>query len=381
MRLTVHNHLKSTSPPFSSHQVAAFLIFTLSLVSRAAQAYDLTDKFSVGGVLAGAYQVMDVEADDLEQRGGGALSLQPEFSFRLNERDELFTKLGFAIGNGLNESSPFVLHAWAAALEDQVKDINGSGRDYLLTAWYKHTFDLGRGGSLGLTAGLIDATEYLDVNALANDEYAQFMNEALVNGPNGFFPSYDLGAALKWGIGSVEFRAVLLRVSSNQDGNAYQFYGLQFDYKLDAPPGKGTYRLILDGTSDEFLDPSGEYKETLRAAFLSFDQELGDTVGVFVRIGTQDDDAAINFKNLFSGGLTINGGLWGREGDNVGIGYAFVDGGNLDIDYSWVAEAYARLVLNDYLALTVDIQYVEQKAVNGDAEGFVFGLRMVLAEL
>ncbi len=380
MRLTVHNHRRPAPAPFFSHQAAAFLIFTMGFICRTVDAYDITDKFSVGGVLAGAYQIMDVEAEDLEERGGGTLCLQPEFSFRPTNRDELFTKLGFAAGNGLIEFSPFVLHPWAADLEDHVKNIHGSGRDYLLTAWYKHTFDLGAGGTLGLTAGLIDATDYLDVNAFANDEYTQFMNEALVNGPNGFFPSYDLGSALEWDIGNVEFRAVAMHINSNQDGNAYQFYGVQFDYKMETPLGKGTYRLVLDSASHDFLDPAGERTESRSAAFVSLDQELGDTVGVFLRIGTQDDDAAINFKNLLSGGVTIGGLLWGRERDNVGIGYAFLDGGNLDIDYSWVAEAYARLVLNDYLALTPDIQYIREKRVGGGAEGFVFGIRMVLAE-
>lgn len=380
MRPTIQNHRQLTPAPYFYHQVAAFLMLTMRFTAGAAHAYDITDKLSVGGVLAGVYQIMDVEADDLGERGGGALSLQPEFSFRPTERDELFTKLGFAIGNGLDEFFPSVLRPWAAALEDQVKNINGSGRDYLLTAWYKHTFDLGRGGRLGLAAGLIDATEYLDVNAFANDEYTQFMSEALVNGPNGFFPSYDLGGALEWDSGSVEFRAVVMAVNSNKDGNAYQFYGIQFDYKVETPLGKGTYRLILDGTSDDFLDPGGEGTESRSAAILSLDQELGDTIGVFVRIGTQEDDAAVNFKNLFSGGLNISGELWGRERDNVGIGYAFLNGGNLDIDYSQVAEAYARLVLNDYLALTLDIQYIQERAAGGGAEGFVYGIRLVLAE-
>ncbi len=51
------------------------------------------------------------------------------------------------------------------------------------------------------TGGIIDSTDYVDENAYANDEYTQFMNEALVNGPNGFAPSYDIGGAVEWEIG------------------------------------------------------------------------------------------------------------------------------------------------------------------------------------
>jgi hypothetical protein len=45
--------------------------------------------------------------------------------------------MGFAAGNGLNSSDsrnrpPFVLATWAADPEDDVEDINGRNRDYLL---------------------------------------------------------------------------------------------------------------------------------------------------------------------------------------------------------------------------------------------------------
>jgi hypothetical protein len=37
-----------------------------------------------------------------------------------------------------------------------------SNRDYLLQAWYKHTFTFGENHTLGLVGGIIDATDYLD---------------------------------------------------------------------------------------------------------------------------------------------------------------------------------------------------------------------------
>jgi porin len=86
-----------------------------------------------------------------------------------------FIKFGFAAGNGLDEISPFVIAPWAADLEDDVKDINSRNRDYLLTAWYKHTFQINANNSLARTGGLIDGTDYLDKNAFANDECIQFI--------------------------------------------------------------------------------------------------------------------------------------------------------------------------------------------------------------
>jgi hypothetical protein len=47
-------------------------------------AYDITDKFSIGGVLSGTYQFQWVDGDD--NKGRGAVPFQPEFSFRPTER-------------------------------------------------------------------------------------------------------------------------------------------------------------------------------------------------------------------------------------------------------------------------------------------------------
>lgn len=67
-----------------------------------------------------------------------AASIQPEASFRPTENDLFSFKLGFGAGNGLKATDPdkpsFALAPWAADLEDDVKDINGRNRDYLLTA-------------------------------------------------------------------------------------------------------------------------------------------------------------------------------------------------------------------------------------------------------
>ncbi len=116
-------------------------------------AYEITDKFSIGGVLAGAYQYQWVDGDD--NLGRGALPFQPEFSFRRTGKDEIFAKFGFAAGNGLKGVSEFNQRPWVADLEDYVKNINGRNRDHLLTAWYKHSFKFSGINALNLTGGII----------------------------------------------------------------------------------------------------------------------------------------------------------------------------------------------------------------------------------
>ena len=71
-------------------------------------------------------------------------------------------------------------------------------------------------------------------------------------------------------------------------------------------------------------------------------------------------------------------GVWGREHDNIGVAYAYLPGGNLDLASSQVIEAYYRMIVLERLGLTADIQYIrdERRAGAGpDVAGFVFGAR------
>jgi hypothetical protein len=234
-----------------------------------------------------------------------------------------------------------------------VKDINGRSRDYLLTAWYKHTFTFGGGVSLALTGGIIDATDYLDENAFANDEFTQFMNEALVNAPNAFLSSYDIGGAVELEYGAFSLKGVGMNVGENDDGNNYNFYGVQLGYTLSTTFGEGNYRVTGSFASREFLDPAGETKESRKAA--------------------------VDFKDLYSGGINISGKLWGREQDNAGVGYAYLRGGNTGLDRTQVGEGYVSFGLNDYLALSVNVQYMDdayEPGAGDDASGWIFGIRM-----
>jgi hypothetical protein len=341
----------------------------------------IANKITFSGVIAGAYQYESVsgpaEADDF---GRGALPVQAEVSIKPTETDQIFFKFGFAAGNGLNtEKHLFALAPWAADLEDDVKNINGRNRDYLLTAWYKHMFTFGEGHTLGITGGIIDATDYLDENRYANDEYTQFMNEALVNGPSAFLPSYDIGGVLEWEIGKLAIKGVSMQVGENDEGNSYNFYGVQVGYTLETPLGEGNYRILADTTSDDFSDPDGENTEPLKGVIISFDQALGEILGAWIRFGWSDDKAIVNFKDLYSGGIDISGKLWGREQDNIGIGYAHLSGGNQGIDRTQVAEGYVRFGLNEILALTLDVQYLDDKYKEGtgdDVDGWITGMRL-----
>ncbi|MCG6862011.1 MAG: carbohydrate porin [Chromatiaceae bacterium] len=387
--------------------------FSIALPARA---FDMNDQLSIGGILAATGQCQSVSAllpsasygapfsENRESSGGGvamgnpvsgnddsmdafgnecrdALPFQLEVSYHPNDYNEFFFKLGFGVGNGLNEVSPWILAPWAADLEDDVQDINGRGRDYLLAAWYKHTRVFQAGSTLGATIGIIDSTDYIDGNAYANDEYTQFMNEAFVNAGNYNLPSYDAGAALELTVGEWTFSGLGMNIGENDDGDNYNFWGVEVGYHPQTTLSAGNYRLILAGTSSEFLNPAGDENESRLGYGLSFDQEFGEIVGGFLRFTWQEDDAAVDYKSMYSGGLNVSGKAWNRDEDNIGVGYARLKGGNGDVEKSQVFEVYYRAALNDFAAVTADVQYMDDDLIDldpreEDPDGWIFGLRL-----
>ena len=351
----------------------------LLLGSAAAMALDINDKLELNGLIAGAYQCQQVSGvPDVEDACRAAGVFQPEVFYNPTENDQLFLKLGFGAGNGLNNVSPFSLTPWAADLEDDVKDINGTGRSYLLEAWYAHTFRFGEQSSVQLTGGIIDPAFYINENAYANDEYTQFSNEIFVNSRNAFLPAYDGGGVIVWKLGDWTFSGVGMNVGKNDDGQNYNWFAGEIDYHLTTKLGEGNYRVMLSGTSAAFLNPAGTEYEPHKGVSLSFDQELNPVVGAFLRMSWQREDALVEHKADYSGGLDINGKLWHREGDNIGLGYAYLEGGNGDIRHTQAVEAYYRLAINDYLALTGDVQWMQDRIHDADSpEGWIVGVRAV----
>lgn len=357
-----------------------FVLFVLPVFIDEAGAADISDRLSLGGILVGAVHCQSVSGSGaVDDTCEGALPLQPEISFRPTRRDELFVKVGLAAGNGLNRVSPFRISNWAVDMSEDLVDINGSGRNHLLTAWYRHDFNLAPGSRLGVMAGIMDATEYLDNNAYANDPYTQFMNAALTFGPNTFVPSYDLGVVVDWDIEDWSIHAVVMDVSQNIDDNEYLFYGLQLGYRLKTVLGEGNYRLLLDATSNDFLDASGTRNTQHLFAILSLDQALGDTFGVFMRLGWQDDSPMIDYQAIYSGGLDVRGRGWGRPADNIGLGFAYLEGGNQALDHTQIAEAYYRFVFSRLVSVSADIQYMRDSLKQGaNIDGYIYSIRAAL---
>ncbi len=300
-----------------------------------------------------------------------------ETNFHPTESDQFQVTVSFAAGNGLNKLGGVSVELNADDLEDDLKDINGRNRDYLLVAWYMHTFDLGGNSSLGVTGGIIDATAYVDGNVFANTQIFQFMNEVFVNRFS--IPSYDPGAVLEFNSGKWRLFGLWMNTRngpSDEGGTEYNYFAFQARYKLESRLGEGNYRVLFDFTDDKLRDRDDPDDKTHFIGFdTSIDQQLSEIFGVFLRIGFGNDDPLDQVHDaLYSGGLNINGKLWGRAKDEAGLGYAYLHGAgdnDGDIKHTQVAEAYVRFQLNRFADVSVDLQYVQDE-VRGEPDPSVW---------
>jgi len=344
--------------------IARAIVTLLFLVAAPLQiyAYDINEKFSLEGTLTGVYQYGDWNAEDVDDTSRGAGVLDLGANFHPTDSDEFQVKLSFAAGNALNNISPFILAPYSDDLEDDLKDINGRNRDYLLEAWYKHTFALSENTSLGITGGIIDSTAYIDDNKFANDEVTQFMNEIFVNNTNVNLPSYDLGGVIELDMSNVSVRALAMNTNYEADVDIYKnynYFAFQLGYAIDTGLGEGNYRICGFTTNNKFPTWDGTDYVNLYGIGISADQELGDIVGVFARLCWQDDSAQIIYDSIYSAGVNINGNIWGREQDEIGIGYAYLPGADKGtLDSTNAFETYVRFKVLEYADISLDIQYM-----------------------
>jgi hypothetical protein len=343
-------------------------------------AHEIGEQFAVNAVLKEIYQHGQFEVDgNRDNQGHGLTGLDLAFIFKPTEQGEFSTLLRWGLGDALNNHWPGVLAPFAHDGEGDLTRINGSQRDYLLTAYYTHTFTWTEERSLGLSLGLIDSTGWLDENAYAADELGQFMNDALVHNPVLNLPVYDHGGAAHFQSGNWSVNGLALHSKSDDEvGRHFDYYGLQLGWRANLPAGEGNYRLIAYRTSADFLDPTGDFS-ALGGWGLSADQALTDSLGVFARYGSQNEDAAVDYRAQASVGLNLKGHAWGRADDSLGLGYAWLDGGHGDIEKSQVLEIYVNFVLTPQVNVTLDLQRMTDSLRDDQPErsAWIPGLRLV----
>ncbi len=355
-----------------------FLNLLLILVTPVlAEALNVDEKLSLEGTLTGVYQYVDVHMSGTDDTDRGAAVFDLTVNFHPAQSNEFQVILGFASGNALNSVVPFSLTPYADDLEDDLTNINSRDRHHLLEAWYKHTFTFSENIFLGITGGIIDATVYIDDNNFAKDELSQFMNSIFVNSTVANLHSHDIGGIVELKMHEFTFRALVMN-TKNHHGENFNYYALQAGYTLATSLGEGNYRLYGFATDNKFKNWNETDRKKLQGFGISLDQKLSAIFGVFVRAGWQDDAALIDHDTLYSGGINVNGNLWDRGCDEIGIAYAYMDGaGKAEIEKTHAFEAYARFQISVFSNITFDVQYINDNMKTGeDKAGFVYGVRV-----
>lgn len=351
---------------------------------------EVNEKISLGGTITTVYQWLNHSIGDFpnKNRGSGAIDL--DFSLKFTENDEIYILGSFASGNGLKGLSPFILAPNADDLEEDVKNINGhKQQDNILELKYAHTFTFNENTYLKITGGIIDATVYIDDNRFADDEITQFMNDVFVDIPLTTPPSYDLGLVIELYKEPFSVRLLGITTKDGEEGPFYQYYALQLGYTLKSKIGEGNYRIFGFITSEDFYNWKETKKEKHQGIGISIDQDLGfiknpfaeNPIGFFLRAGWQNDEAQVDYNNLISFGLNIPFYFLGKKGNEIGIGYAYLNSPKEhELSNTHAFEGYIKLAIFSHEALssdlTLDLQYIKDNYKNQkDNEGYILGFR------
>ena len=267
------------------------------------------------------------------------------FSLNFNENNLLFVNTSITFGNGLGkklERLGYSIGSTADDLEDDLKDINGTGRKYLLEAFYQFNNE-----SISFTAGIIDSTAFIDSNEYANDEHLQFLNPALVNNPIAVLPSYNVGANLKLNLNNNIGVDFLYMDNDPDNGNV----GIvEFDFSFNNLNLRPYYYYLFGTSESKGIGLSGDYSYK--------------NLGFFFRLGRNNTD----YKNFYSLGVNTDLEKFG----NIGLGYSFIYN-NSEAKNIKVVELYHNYKFTEHISFTTDLQYLKELK-----ERLVYGFRFYL---
>ena len=348
----------------------------------------LNNLLAIDGAMRGIVQhgrynnATNKQGEKLKRETGGAAMIDLEVAITPTPADTLFTNFHFAAGNALNDVGGLQLSPYNGLLADDVININDSGRNFILEAWYRHKFSLAAKTTVSVSGGILDSTRYIDENRYANDEDSQFMMSAFSvpdNKPGA--PSYDPGAAVELYIDDWSFKGVYLK-ATNDIMKDFDYFGFQAGYHYMTPRGPGNLRLLGYSAEGSVREKNQEpYDATMHGLGVSIDQQLGDGWGVFLRAHLQNEQAPVVYDRDISTGVSISGSHWGRPDDVLGIAYAHLRGtGKNNIDYSNVGEAYLKFQLLKSVDFTIDLQYQKDHTdiAGSDPQAWFLGGRLNL---
>lgn len=250
---------------------------------------------------------------------------------------------------------------------DAGSTVSSDGVDRLTVreAWAEFSF---LGEDLTLTVGKIDLTNYFDNNEYANDENSQFLSGVFVNNP--VMPVYfnSPGAVMRARFTDQFYllyaRAMAYREEEDLSKNHIQI--VEGDVHLFHENPWVTHIRLL---AFEHPQADGSWGWAL-----SYDQKLGEKLGVFARYGRNANELAAvhGVEKAWSAGVACFPVIAENE-YLLGAGYAstFQFGKN---KAEKALELYAGRQLSDWMQLSAHLQWI--KPTPSEKEHLLFGFRM-----
>lgn len=238
------------------------------------------------------------------------------------------------------------------------------------------------GGKVVVFAGMVNQSNYMDINKYANSAHGQFLNAALVNSQVLPMPGNNLGVQAQWQ--PVEGFYAMFGVGTNNQGLGESPFddvsGEDMSYvgelgwvmKDVMGLGPGTYRV------QPFAATTGG--EAGGGVCVNFEQQLGahSPLGVFARAGWGSEaigEIPGNAQAQVSGGLAMlapfakDGAFSARNNDFLGVGLVWTRTGDLAEFVNrdeYAVEMTAVFQLTPTMTIQPDLQFVWDPAKNPD---------------
>ena len=242
-------------------------------------------------------------------------------------------------------------------------------------------------GKFSFVAGVVDATDYLTMYGLINP-WTSFSNLAFLTEPTIPIPNQGLGAAFGW-MATRNIYLVGGLADSNSDpsepGDMWDSFFDDSEYLKHIEIGwtSSQDRIYFDNIhltywhADERVNAATPDGWGLSFSYAKF---FDDKWMPFLRIGYAEDGGSLYERSVGTGLGYYMAGT--RDLLGVGLNWSKPSESSFGpgLNDQYTLEVYYRYQLSQNLALTPDIQYIKDPALNPDEDSlWVFGLRARLA--
>ena len=228
-----------------------------------------------------------------------------------------------------------------------------------------------------ITAGLIDATAFLDSGLISNDENTQFIATTLVNNPIIDFPDYALGVVLEHTLSSHLFGRLLVSSSHGLADNPARDYSQAFEIGSDQ---KGLFLDTEVSYQAQALQlSSGIWMHTAPHEALNNPQNndlknYGAYLNAYHAFGKHALETRLSYANPeVSSGEAFWSLAYKYQNPKwiFGAGYSLIKTSNKVVDQRYqsnpqLVELYVSYPMFKYWNLTPSVQYFENAVYNQD---------------